>query len=51
MNQQSTGNSSNKFGKNITFCVKCQSDDISADKEGFVCHSCGTKGTFEWYND
>ncbi len=39
-----------KIGKNITFCVKCQSDDIFANDKGFECHSCGTKGILEWYD-
>ena len=39
-----------KIGNNITYCVKCQSDNISVDDKGFVCNSCGIKGIFEWYD-
>lgn len=35
--------------KGITFCVKCQSGNISTNDEGYYCHDCGTNGIVEWY--
>lgn len=40
---------SNAYGKNITYCVKCQSNNISVNHKGYICHDCGIKGTLEWY--
>ncbi len=48
MNQQDIEDK--KIGKNITYCVKCQSDNISVDDNGFVCNDCETKGIVEWYD-
>ena len=51
MNQQEENTNEKKIGKNITFCVKCQSDNISVNDKEYVCHNCGIKGTFEWYEN
>ncbi len=39
-----------KIENNITYCVKCQSGNISVNDKGFVCKSCGIKGIIEGYD-